>query len=253
MRELLINADDFGISLPVNRAISYCFEKKLIQRTTLMVNMPHTEDAVEIAYCKGFEGKVGLHLNLVEGIPLTNAIRHTIFCDDNGYFNGNLFRSKKNMLLLSLRVREALSEEIEAQILKYKQYGFTLMHIDSHHHFHTYPSIFFALYPLLSKYNFMTIRLSRNIPQSDIKGFKLLYKKMLNKKMLSFNENAQKATQANITKFGSQKDVEKELTQHKKIKGFIEVEVHPSMLNGVLIDLYNPLNIEEWLNKYDII
>ena len=252
MRELLINADDFGISLPVNRAISYCFQNKLIQRTTLMVNMPYTEDAVEIAYCKGFEEKVGLHLNLFEGIPLTDAIRHTIFCADNGNFKGIVFRSIKDKLLLSQRVKKAISEEMEAQILKYKQYGFSLMHIDSHHHFHTIPSIFFELYPLLCKYEFKTIRLSRNIPHSEIKGFKRLYKDVLNKKILSFNESTQRATQACVTKFGSQNDVEKEFLQNKKVKGLIEMEIHPSLSGGVLIDLYNPTNIAEWLKRYNI-
>ena len=38
---VIVNADDFGISEEVNNAIKLAFERGLIQRTTLMVNMPY--------------------------------------------------------------------------------------------------------------------------------------------------------------------------------------------------------------------
>ena len=43
---MVINADDFGYSESVNKAISDCFEKGLINRTTIMVNMPQAEAKV---------------------------------------------------------------------------------------------------------------------------------------------------------------------------------------------------------------
>ena len=59
---LLINADDFGISDSVNLAIDYCFENNIIQRTSLMVNMDSSDSAVELAKEHGYSDKVGLHL-----------------------------------------------------------------------------------------------------------------------------------------------------------------------------------------------
>ena len=46
---MIINADDFGYSESVNKAISDCFERGLINRTTIMVNMPHAEEATAMA------------------------------------------------------------------------------------------------------------------------------------------------------------------------------------------------------------
>ena len=46
--KLIINADDFGISSSVNRAIVYAFSNNMITNTTLMVNMPYADEAVEL-------------------------------------------------------------------------------------------------------------------------------------------------------------------------------------------------------------
>ena len=51
---VVINADDFGISAEVNRAVVECFRRGLINRTTIMVNMPEAEDAKRLAQENGF-------------------------------------------------------------------------------------------------------------------------------------------------------------------------------------------------------
>jgi predicted glycoside hydrolase/deacetylase ChbG (UPF0249 family) len=40
MRKIIVNADDFGMSAEVNRAIVEAFENNVISSTTLMANMP---------------------------------------------------------------------------------------------------------------------------------------------------------------------------------------------------------------------
>ena len=75
--QIIINADDFGLSKDVNEAIDICIKKDYIQRTTLMVNMPQTLEAVKLAKDGGYLNKVGLHINLIEGIPLTPDIKKT--------------------------------------------------------------------------------------------------------------------------------------------------------------------------------
>ncbi len=51
---IIVNADDFGKNEEVSRAVLEAFEEKLITRTTLMVNMPYADKAVELAKQKGF-------------------------------------------------------------------------------------------------------------------------------------------------------------------------------------------------------
>lgn len=90
MGTLVINADDFGMSQEVNKAIIYCLKNQLIDRTTLMVNMPYASEAAQMAKEAGLWDKVGLHVNLVEGKALSDRIKQTQFCDERGYFNGSI-------------------------------------------------------------------------------------------------------------------------------------------------------------------
>ena len=51
---MIINADDFGYSQSVNKAVCDCFNSKLINRTTIMVNMPCAEEAASLAKENGY-------------------------------------------------------------------------------------------------------------------------------------------------------------------------------------------------------
>ena len=93
---MIINADDFGYSESVNEAICQCFNRGLINRTTIMVNMPEAENAAEIAKNNGFFHRVGLHINLTEGRAMTEECRNSSLCDEKGCFNpeNNIKRSE---------------------------------------------------------------------------------------------------------------------------------------------------------------
>lgn len=249
-KDLLINADDFGISQNVNEAIKYCFLKKLIDRTTLMVNMDFCDDAVKLAQENDFYDCVGLHLNLVEGVPLTEDIKHTPICT-NGVFDEKFFKHSRNRFYISKDLRKAVKKEIIAQIEKYLSYGFKLGHLDSHQHSHTNPSIYMILLPLAKEYGIKTIRLSRNIPENEISGFKSLYKNILNFSIKLYNKHSDKSTlSSKCQKFGSQTDVDKFICEDNSQNKVTEMEIHPSLdNNGELIELFSDISIETWLNK----
>jgi len=162
--KVIVNADDFGISELVNDAIILGFEKKILTNTTLMVNMPNATDAVKQAKEAGFDDRVGLHLNLTAGVPLTGSIRSmSTFCDGRGHFHAKFHLSTGTRLHLGRKESIALGEEIEAQIRRYLTYGLGLKHLDSHHHVHTDLSVWKVAEPILKKYGFRTVRLSRNL------------------------------------------------------------------------------------------
>ena len=56
MNKRIVNADDFGASPSVNQAIDYAFKNGIINKATLMVNMPHVQDAVYKAIRGGVYG-----------------------------------------------------------------------------------------------------------------------------------------------------------------------------------------------------
>ena len=186
---LVVNADDFGLSADVNKAIVECFEKRYIDRTTVMVNMPCAKAAAEVSRKNGFIDKVGLHINLTQGKPLTEGIaKNPLFCDENGEFNAAFYRNTLLRLHMDKKTMKDMYEEVKAQLDAYKQLGFTLDHIDSHHHVHTNYPVYKVLKKLSKEYHFSSVRLSRNL---YLNGSFLInkYKKMYNKKIANICEH----------------------------------------------------------------
>src|SRR3954469_11401018 len=85
---MIINADDFGYSSSVNRAILQAFDEGLVSSATLMSNMPGFEEACVFAHERNLLAYVGGHLVLSEGQPLTERMRRCRrFCDLSGHFS----------------------------------------------------------------------------------------------------------------------------------------------------------------------
>ena len=99
---LIIHADDFGISESVSKCIAECFAKGWVSETSLMVNMPYADAAVELARRNGFAGKVGMHLNLSQGMPMTEEIRQfPRLCNTDGSFNKRFHHAIVSRFMLS--------------------------------------------------------------------------------------------------------------------------------------------------------
>ncbi len=181
--EILVNGDDFGKNENVTMAIAHCFKKGILSSTTLMTNMPYADEAVEIARKEGFFHKVGIHLNLTEGFPLTKEIQgSSLFCNQNGEFHGNFHRSTKYRLFMGRREREMAALELAAQLQKYKEYGLSMGHLDSHHHIHTNKPILDVMIPLLEKYHIRSMRISRNLTK-DLSFPHKVYKSYYNRRL----------------------------------------------------------------------
>jgi predicted glycoside hydrolase/deacetylase ChbG (UPF0249 family) len=246
--KIIINADDFGISRTVNSAISKCFQEKIIDRTTLMMNMPYTDEAVKLARQNGFSDKVGLHFNIIEGLPLSKLCESTLLCDSNGYFTGSLHRNLLSRLWVDKKTKKAIIAEAEAQIEKYLAYGFQLMHIDSHQHVHTDLSVYKAIKPLLIKYGFKSIRVSRNIPHTEIHALKRLYKSYLNNSIQNLMYLAGDRIRTKEY-MGSLEDFRKS-SKEKYNDGNYEIMIHPTLTDkGMLTDNFSKIDIREHLKK----
>lgn len=219
---LIVNADDFGKSREVNEAICEAFEKGIIDRTTLMTNMPNAKEAMELAKEKGFSDKVGIHLNLTSGRPFTKDMAaDPVMCNSSGEFSADFARSLKTRFFLPAKTRRNVEAEIRAQFDRYKELGGTLWHVDSHHHVHTDPSIWRELKKVMRDYPVTSVRLSRNM----YRGGNILmriYKKMLNASIRRQSKKRQDL-------FGSMPDYESfAASRPNLIKNHeIEIMVHP--------------------------
>ncbi|MBQ7481760.1 MAG: ChbG/HpnK family deacetylase [Lachnospiraceae bacterium] len=197
---LIVNADDFGKNDDVNSAVSEAFVKGYITSTTLMVNMPGAGAAYELAKEKGFAAKVGIHLNITEGMPLTEAIRsNPLVCAPDGRFNAAFYHSTKYRLYMDNLTMDQIRDELDAQISMFLDMGFKTLHVDSHHHVHTNYPIYRILKKLSSKYDFDYIRLSRNLYRGG-SLFNNTYKHF-------YNSSVKKLAVQTSDMFGSYKDL----------------------------------------------
>lgn len=224
--QFIIHADDFGKNESVTRAIDDVMKCGLCNETSLMVNMHYSDDAVSIARRNGYADKVGLHVNLTEGTPLTDRIRRCPrFCNQDGTFNKKFHMKSCSRFLLSLEERKAVSEELSAQLDKFSRYGGLMMRIDSHHHIHTDWSVYHLLKPLALAKSFKSMRISADLHKVRID--KEFYKRLYNRDVRRHFDTTDHFDGANNAGLfcGS---------------GTVEVMVHPMFVDGILCDACIP-------------
>jgi predicted glycoside hydrolase/deacetylase ChbG (UPF0249 family) len=170
---IIVNADDLGYSLSVNKAIEIAINKGVISSTTVMANMSDEalQDAVRIMNNHP-EVSYGVHLNLTEGSPLLRSLYLEKIgfykkCGDVVLFNGKNY--KKNFL--NKKARKDLFMELDAQVSRIQKAGFTISHIDSHHHIHIKWFILPIVVKVAKKYKLNRIRIIRNIGSTGIDLF----------------------------------------------------------------------------------
>lgn len=159
--EITINADDFGMNTNCTDAIFECFEKGLIDTTTLMCNQPAFEYAVNKVQKTDYKDKVGIHLVLTQGTPLTESIKYNANFCDNGLFRRNTNIHRR----FTEKDKEDVYCELKAQFEKYLSTGLGIHHIDSHHHVHTIRDVLPIVNRLMEEYRVNSLRIFGNIGQ----------------------------------------------------------------------------------------
>jgi predicted glycoside hydrolase/deacetylase ChbG (UPF0249 family) len=154
---LILNADDFGLTPGINRAIAELHAARALTSATLMANGPAFNDAVRIAHANPTLG-VGCHIVLTDGTPLspTETIP-TLLGPDR-----QTFRSSLGDFFLSVlrgKIDEAdIEREATAQITRLQTAGIHPTHIDTHKHTHILPTIACPLLRIAERHNIRAIR-----------------------------------------------------------------------------------------------
>ena len=153
---VIINADDFGLTEGINRAIIEAHRDGVLTSTTLMAGMEAAEAAAEIAHETSGLG-VGVHLNLREGGPVSTDGQVRRVLAPNGEFS---FSMSKIFALSMLKpvMRKAIETEFAAQIQWMIDRGVTPTHIDSHKHIHCFPAIYPIVTGLAERFGIDAIR-----------------------------------------------------------------------------------------------
>ena len=133
MRRLIVNADDFGLTSGVNRAIVEGNQSGIVTSATLMANAKASDAAIDMAKAQP-SLKTGCHVVLIDGVPLTKNL--PTLAETPQRFRNSLKQF----------AADEIQREVEAQIRSIQLRGIKVTHVDSHKHTHMFPHI---LRPLL--------------------------------------------------------------------------------------------------------
>jgi chitin disaccharide deacetylase len=147
VRRLIVNADDFGLTLGVNRGIEAAHGNGIVTSATLMANGVAFEDAIQRAKSIPLLS-VGCHVVLVDGLPVLGGETIPTLSDKKS--GGGRFL--ESLSSFALRVvtggihPDEIEAEITAQIRKLQSSGIAVSHLDTHKHTHIFLAV---LRPLL--------------------------------------------------------------------------------------------------------
>jgi hopanoid biosynthesis associated protein HpnK len=157
-KRLIVTADDFGRSLPINDAVEDGHLNGILTAASLMVTeAPEmVADAVERARRLPTLA-VGLHVTLVDGRPALPPEQVPDLVEADGQFTLRLV-ALGTRIYLDRAVRRQVQAEMRAQFELFRATGLKLAHVDSHHHYHLHPTVFDIMLDLAVEYGALGIR-----------------------------------------------------------------------------------------------
>jgi predicted glycoside hydrolase/deacetylase ChbG (UPF0249 family) len=233
-QNVLANADDFGYSSSINKAILLCYERGIINSTSLMTNAEGFYDAVEMIHSHLAITNIGVHVDLAEMRPITNI--GPFFLNETGDWN-NLVTGKL-ICYFSPAQKDALYREIVAQVNRAVDQKIVITHIDSHLHLHTLPSLI-GVFSQVAKDFKLKLRLAQTFRERSF--IKYLYRCVINRKLsdakLNFSDRFE-TVEYFLSKYNSNNASRR-----------TEVMLHPDLdADGNLVDHYNETTMIKWLD-----
>ena len=164
---IIINADDFGRSFTLNKAVNDSFKLGLITSAGLIVTGKNLQNALEYIYAGDYIKNIHLHLNVStsridgdsEDVPLTEAMKKDSFFCKDGKFSPYKGLPQK---LTTIRKWKVVYKELVAQYEKFIEITkgeANYKHIDFHLWYNLTWPVSVALYFFNRKFKIKTVRL----------------------------------------------------------------------------------------------
>ena len=154
---LIINGDDFGYSLAVNRGVVDAYQRGVLTSASLMVNEAATEHAVRLAH-ENPGLAVGLHLSLVLGRAALPPSEIPHIADRDGYFSRSPLRAGLKYFF-NRDARREVKLEMRRQFEAFRATGLRFSHVDGHNHLHMHPVVFDELITLCEEFDVKRVRI----------------------------------------------------------------------------------------------
>jgi hopanoid biosynthesis associated protein HpnK len=155
--QLIVNADDFGISRAVNAAVILAHREGVLTSASLLVTGEAAGEALELAR-RNPELAVGLHLALCDARPALPPDELPALTGRDGRLEADPARAGLHWTI-SGAARRQLRREIVAQFDRFAATGLSLSHVDGHHHLHLHPAAFPLVAELAARHGARGVRL----------------------------------------------------------------------------------------------
>lgn len=180
MRRLIVNADDFGYTAGVNRAIVEAHLNGVVTSSTLMANGAAFADAVRLASQVPRLG-IGCHIVLTDGEPVLESAKLPSITNGSHFRDGmSAFAARA---IAGAMNPDEICSEVTAQIRRIQSAGIEVSHVDTHKHTHLFPKV---LRPILRAVGECGVRCVRNPfgPRLPLSSHRLLARPGLWKRSL---------------------------------------------------------------------
>jgi hopanoid biosynthesis associated protein HpnK len=167
---LIVTADDFGLAPEVNEAVETAHRNGILTAASLMIAAPAAADAVDRAR-RLHSLKVGLHIVLTDGYPVSPPLLLPNLVDKSGRFRSDMVRSSAR-ISIDPTVRRQVAYEIAAQFEAFVATGLRLDHVDCHKHWHLHPTISGLILDIGQRYGMTALR----VPGEPVRVLRLIDK-----------------------------------------------------------------------------
>jgi predicted glycoside hydrolase/deacetylase ChbG (UPF0249 family) len=156
MKQLIVNADDFGLTKRVSEGIVEAHRHGIVSSTTLMANGGAFEAAAALRRQAPHLG-IGMHLNLSEGMPVSPAFKIPSLLNGHGRLYLTPGRLWKGIVTRQVSLAD-VETELRAQIAKIHRAGIVPTHFDGHKHVHVLPGVSDIVIRLAREFSIPSVR-----------------------------------------------------------------------------------------------
>jgi chitin disaccharide deacetylase len=156
MKQLIVNADDLGLTESVGRGIIHAFERGIVTSATLLANGAAWQTAADVSRQLPRLG-IGVHFNLSEGSPVSPPTSIQSLVDARGNLHLTPGRLWRKMAARQIPLLE-VETELRAQLTRVLEAGIAPTHVDGHMHVHVVPVISEIVIRLAREFRIPAIR-----------------------------------------------------------------------------------------------
>lgn len=156
MKQLIVSADDFGLSKSINEGIAKAYREGIVTSINILPTGPSFEESLYLIKDLKLE-EIGAHLSLTETSPVTDPAKVTSLVTKEGFFSANYPSFFINLFLGKIKTDD-IYLELRSQLDRLKRTNLPIISLNSHEHIHMMPFLLKIFIELAGEYSIPFIR-----------------------------------------------------------------------------------------------